>query len=321
MNNERHHLIKDKRVFISCVVPVYNEAAHIALFISALNEQLQTLTQHYEIIVVDDGSVDGTVSYLPVSTPQCPLKLIGFSRNFGKEAALTAGLAHCQGDVVVLIDADFQHPVELLPTFLQYWAQGYDIVYGVQQSRRAQSLIKRTASKAFYRLMCKIAKIRIPAHAGDFRLLDKQAVHALNQLDERERFMKGLYAWIGFSHIGIPFTVQTRASGTSSWSFWHLIELALVGITSFSNVPLRVWSLFGFVISLIAFIYGSIIVVDTWLHGTDLPGFATIVVAIMFFGGVQLLSIGILGEYIARIFNEVKHRPNYIVAKKTGFDE
>lgn len=318
--SERETLVQNKSVYISCVVPVFNEEAVIATFIKQLNATLSALTSNYEIIVVDDGSKDNTVDKLRVLTNDGNCKLLALSRNFGKEIALTAGLEHCSGDVAILVDADFQHPLNLIQSFIEKWAQGYDMVYGVRHSRESESYLKRNFAHLFYWLMQKITKIDIPNNAGDFRLMDRKIVIALRDFPERTRFMKGLYAWVGYKKIGIPYEVQDRAAGASSWRFSKLTELAITGITSFSDVPLRVWGMIGFFISLISLVYAIYIVTKTLIFGADLPGFPTLVVAIMFLGGIQLLSIGILGEYIARIFTEVKQRPKYLLQVKEGFE-
>lgn len=313
-------LIKNKEVFISCVVPVYNEEKLISSFMKELEKTLSQLSPLFEIIIIDDGSRDKTVdivrTYLHSSSH---IKLLSFSRNFGKETALMAGLDHAAGDVVILMDADFQHPLAMLPVFFKKWTEGFDMVYGVRQNRKKESCIKRNFANLFYWLMSKITHITIPNHAGDFRLLDRKVVNALNHIKERSRYMKGLYAWVGFNSIGIPFEVENRPSGKSRWGFLKLADLAMTGIVSFSDIPLRVWGWIGFVISSISLIYAIYIITVTLMFGTDLPGFPTIVVAVMFLGGIQLLSIGVLGEYIARIFNEVKQRPNYIINIKEGF--
>ncbi len=319
--NQRQMQLDNKSVFISCVVPVFNEEAVVESFIEALHATLAALTNHYEIIVVDDGSQDQTVSRIMALPASSRVKLLGFSRNFGKEVALTAGIEHARGDVAILMDADFQHPLEVLPVFLKEWAQGYDMVYGARKSRESESYVKRNFARLFYWMMQKITKIDIPNNAGDFRLLDKKIIDALKQFPERTRFMKGLYAWVGYKKIGVPFEVSDRAAGNSSWRLSRLTELAITGITSFSDVPLRVWGLIGFTISLVSLLYAIYIVTVTLIFGADLPGFPTLVVAIMFLGGIQLLSVGILGEYIARIFTEVKQRPKYLLAVKEGFDE
>jgi glycosyltransferase involved in cell wall biosynthesis len=311
---------KQQDPHISCIIPVYNEEAVVANFLTQLQSYLRKLTPHFEIIVIDDGSRDSTVQQILSLPADYHIKLLGLSRNFGKETALTAGLEHCSGDVAILMDADFQHPIELISTFIVQWAAGYDMVYGVRKNRDTESYVKKSLARLFYWLMTKITKIDIPNNAGDFRLLDRKVINALNQFQERSRFMKGLYAWVGFKKIAVPYEVQDRAAGKSSWGFARLIELALTGITSFSDIPLRVWGLIGFVISLISLIYAIYFMTVTLIYGADLPGFPSIIVAVMFFGGVQLLSIGILGEYIARIFTEVKQRPKYLLDIKQGFE-
>src|SRR3990167_1144350 len=319
--NQRQLHLSNKSLFLSCIVPVYNEEAVIETFLKALFVSLRQLDYYFEIIVVDDGSSDATIEKLLPLLSEYQIKLIQLSRNFGKEVALSAGLEHCTGEVAILIDADFQHPLELIPQFVSAWGEGYDMVYGVRNNRETDSRSKRRLTYLFYWLMSKMTKIDLPGNAGDFRLLDRKVIYALNQFPERIRFMKGLYAWIGFHKKAIPFTVPKRRAGKSSWGFAQLTELAITGIISFSDVPLRVWGMIGFFISLTSFIYAIYIVTVTLLYGTDLPGFPTLVVAIMFLGGIQLLSIGILGEYIARIFTEVKHRPKYLIAEKYGFDD
>lgn len=308
----------NKTLAISCVIPFYNEQAHLISLIEALQTTLKTLTEHYEILFIDDGSTDHSSDIIMNSTEQS-VKLLQFSRNFGKEAALMAGLQHSQGQVVIMLDADFQHPLSMLKTFIEHWVQGYDMVYGIRD-RQEEHWLKRHTTHGFYRLMKYLTHVPIPANAGDFRLLDRTVVEALLQCTERNLFMKGLYGWVGFKQIGIPFSVAKRKSGTTRMRYKDLTELALTGITSFSNVPLRIWGIIGLIISCIAFGYGSFIIVRTLCSGVDVPGFATIVVSILFIGGVQLLSIGILGEYLARIFIEVKKRPRYLIQRKIGFD-
>jgi glycosyltransferase involved in cell wall biosynthesis len=317
----RKTALQTKSVRVSVVVPVYNEQDVIVPFVKKLAETLAELSNQIEIIIVDDGSRDQTVAAVQALPSDYHVKLLGLSRNFGKETALTAGIDHAKGDVVILLDADFQHPVEVLTVFLQKWAEGYDMVYGERCGRESESVAKRNFARLFYWVMQKITSINIPNNAGDFRLMDKKIVEAIKQFPERTRFMKGLYAWVGYKSIGVPYEVQERAAGQSSWGFTRLTELAITGITSFSDVPLRVWGLIGFIISLTSFVYAIYIVTVTMIYGADLPGFPTLVVAIMFLGGIQLLSVGILGEYIARIFTEVKQRPKYLLQTKEGFDE
>lgn len=319
--DQRKQDLKNKTVSISCIVPVYNEESLVEAFLTALQTHLKTLTDHFEIIVIDDGSKDNTVAKVLALPADYHVKLLGLSRNFGKETALTAGLENCTGDVAIILDSDFQHPIEIIPVFLQKWSEGYEMVYGVRENRDNESSIKRNFARLFYWLMTKITNIDIPNNAGDFRLLDRKVVTAINQFQERSRFMKGLYAWVGFKRIAVPFVVQDRAAGKSRLGLARLTELALTGITSFSDIPLRVWGFIGFIISTISLVYALYFVTKTLIFGVDQPGFPSIIVAVMFLGGIQLLSIGILGEYIARIFTEVKQRPHYLVEKKHGFDD
>lgn len=317
----RQSAIQKKTVFISCIVPVFNEEANVEHFFQKLQETLHTLTDRFEIIVVDDGSRDTTVEKILTLPAAYQVKLLAFSRNFGKEIALSAGLEHCKGDVAIIMDADFQHPLTTLPEFLTNWGEGYEMAYGVRKNRDNESRIKRHFAHLFYWLMKKMTKIDMPSNAGDFRLLDRKVIDAMNQFQERTRFMKGLYAWVGFKKIAVPFDVQERQAGKSSWRLGKLTELAITGLTSFSDIPLRIWGFAGFIVSTLALIYAIYFLTYTLLYGADLPGFPSIIVAVMFLGGIQLLSIGILGEYIARIFTEVKRRPKYLLAKKHGFDE
>lgn len=322
MNLEkREAALQNKTLFITCVVPVYNEEELVLQFLSELSATLQGITTYYEIILVDDGSQDNTLQQLLSLPENKHFKILVLSRNFGKEIALTAGIEHSEGQVVILLDADFQHPFSVIPSFLSEWAKGYDMVYGTRNSRASESYLKRKLAGMFYWVMKKITTIDIPNNAGDFRLMDKKIVTALKQFPERTRFMKGLYAWVGYKKMAVPFDVNERIAGKSAWGFRRLTELAITGITSFSDIPLRVWGFIGFLISSSSFFYAIYIIADTLINGTDLPGFPTLVVAIMFFGGIQLLSIGILGEYIARIFTEVKQRPRYLIEFKKGFDE
>ena len=306
-----------RAVFVSCVVPVMNEEAAIVGFVQALSAFLKGMTDVYEIILIDDGSTDRTPEIIKDELLSDRVKWIQFSRNFGKENALTAGLHHAEGEVVLLMDADFQHPFETAKTFFKYWVQGYDMVYGVRENRDDEGFIKQRVTRLFYRLIGKMSEVDIPADAGDFRLLGRPVVEALNQYAEQARFMKGLYACVGFKSKAVPYKVEKRTLGKSSFHLRKLFSLALTGIISFSDLPLRVWTLVGMLISGISFLYAVWIIFVTLYYGVDLPGYATIVVCILFFGGVQLLSIGILGEYIARIFHEVKKRPLYIIKEKS----
>lgn len=316
--NLRQQALDDRTLFVSCVVPVYNEEAGVRAFVSNLEAVLKKVTDHYEILLIDDGSKDQTSLIIKENLLSATVKWIQFSRNFGKEVALTAGLHHAKGDVVILMDADFQHPFETIESFLTAWAQGYDMVYGVRADRQDEGFVKRQVTGLFYRLLSRLSKTPIPADAGDFRLLDRKVTEALNAYQEHSRFMKGLYADVGFRSLAVPYPVAKRQSGKSSFHLGRLFELALTGVISFSDLPLRVWSLVGLAISGIALIYAGFIIVDTLCYGADVPGYPTLIVCILFFGGIQLLSIGILGEYIARIFQEVKQRPLYIISDSHG---
>ena len=299
---------------INCVLPTYNEEENLAALIPLLCAQLAALSPNYEILVVDDGSRDRTAEVAIELSAEYPVRLLQFARNFGKESALTAGLDHTRGDLVILMDADFQHPLDVLPKFFAYWLQGFDMVYGVREDREAESFWKRRFSTWFYAFMARSAdKVRLEPNAGDFRLLDRKVVNALRALPERTRYMKGLYAWVGFKTIGIPFQVENRRAGKSEFNFWRLSELALTGITSFTSLPLQLCSGFGAIIATLSIVYGLYIVLRTLILGVDLPGWATLVAGVSFLSGIQLFSIGILGEYTSRIFIEVKQRPPYVV--------
>ncbi|WP_175625092.1 MULTISPECIES: glycosyltransferase family 2 protein [Oxalobacteraceae] len=299
---------------ISCVIPAYNEAAHLADFLRDLRKTLAGFAVRYEIIVVNDGSRDNTDEIMASLLHEGGLRYISFSRNFGKEAALSAGIDAAQGDAVILMDSDYQHPLELLPEMTRLWRDGIDMVYGVISDRSNESRLKRWGTGMFYYLMESGSPITIPRNAGDFRLMDKKVVDALRQLPERNRFMKGLYAWVGFSSIALPFVPADRATGVSSFSYRSLGRLAMAGVTAFTTLPLRIWSMVGFVISIIAILYAFWIAGESLLFGNDVPGWSTLAAGLMFFSGVQLISIGVLGEYLGRVYDEVKKRPLYVVA-------
>ena len=300
---------------LSCVVPAYNEEANLEAFVQALVQVVQQITPDFEIVVVNDGSRDGTHRVATRLALQYPLRYLALSRNFGKEAALSAGVDHARGNAVLLIDADFQHPLEMVPQMHQLWLQGYDMVYGVITDRDAESGTKRAGTSLFYQLLNSGSNVKVPPNAGDFRWMDRKVVQALKALPERNRFMKGLYAWVGFKTAALPFVPKDRAAGQSSFNLRRLVGLAMLGLTSFTTLPLRVWSVIGAAIALLALAYGAWITIDTVLFGADLNGWPTLAAGIMLFSGVQLLSIGILGEYIGRIFEEVKRRPTYLVAR------
>lgn len=306
---------------ISCVIPVYNEETLVAEFISALNNTLKALPYSYEMVLVDDGSTDNTGKIIQKLRGEYPLHYIRFSRNFGKEKAISAGLDYAEGDAVIIMDSDFQHPLELLSQFISQWEAGYDMVYAVRQNRSDESWLKRNCAKMFYQLTSRINRINIPANAGDFRLLDRKIVLALQKLPERNRFMKGLYSWVGFKQQAIPFEVQPRKAGSSQWNFYSLLDLAITGITSFTAFPLRLIAVGGISVATIAMLYAIWIVFSTLIFGIQTPGWATIVTTITFFGGLQLFALGVVGEYIGRVFDEVKQRPHYIVDEEASFDD
>lgn len=303
---------------ISCVIPAFNEAENLRILIPQLAATLTALSPCVEILIVDDGSSDATAATAAELTRHYPVRCLFLSRNFGKEAALTAGIDEADGDVVVLMDSDLQHPVAMIPVFLEKWREGYEMVYGVRANRDDESFLKRHLAHAFYKLLRRASRIPIEPDAGDFRLLDRRVVESLRALPERSRFMKGLYAWVGYKSIGIPFRVEERRSGHSTFNFRRLTRLAVMGMVAFSELPLRISTIAGLVISVISIFYGIYEAIRTLLFGADLPGWATLVVAITFLNGIQLMAIGVLGEYIARIFNEVKARPNYIIARRLG---
>ena len=301
---------------LSCVVPAYNEQDNLRDFINALIPAVQALTSDFEIIIVNDGSRDATHDVaMQLVTQGLPVRYLALSRNFGKEAALSAGIDHARGNAVLLIDADFQHPLEMLPEMHALWQGGYEMIYGVIADRGAESGAKRLGTNLFYTLMNSGNGVKVPPNAGDFRWMDRKVVDALRALPERNRFMKGLYAWVGFKTAALPFVPKDRAAGQSSFNLKRLGALALLGLPSFTTLPLRVWSVIGGAVALLALAYGLWITLDTLLFGADLAGWPTLAAGIMLFSGVQLMSIGILGEYIGRIYDEVKQRPTYLIAR------
>ena len=306
------------RPFISCVVPAFNEAANLMPLLIRLTSQLAVLSERWEVLVIDDGSRDATPVVIAPWLTRPGVRYVRLSRNFGKEAALTAGIERAAGEVVVLMDADLQHPVSLLPAMLEAWMKGAKMVCAARASRTDESLAKQLGTRIFYSLVNRDPSMHIPVDAGDFRLMDRVVVDALKLLPERNRFMKGLYAWVGFKTVVIPYTPDPRLSGKSAFSLRKLAKLAFTGVTAFSNAPLRLWSGVGAVVAALALAYGVWIVVEYFLFGVQVPGWATLVAGTMFLSGVQLLSIGILGEYIGRIFDEVKQRPIYLVSAEGG---
>jgi len=304
---------------LSAVVPFLNEAATLPRLISTLERVLGELGLPWELVLVDDGSRDDSLAVAKRELqghPQIQATVLSLSRNFGKEAALTAGLEAAQGDVVVPLDADLQDPPELIAPMLEQWRQGFDVVYAVRRRRAGDSATKRLTAFGFYRLMGRLSSTNIPADTGDFRLMDRCVVEALAQLPERSRFMKGLFAWVGFRQTAIHYDRDARQGGASGWSYWKLWNFALDGITSFSRVPLQVLSGGGLLIAGVALLYGAWMVLRTLLFGIDLPGYASLMTAVLLLGGLQLIGLGVLGEYLGRVFEEVKRRPLYLVRER-----
>lgn len=302
---------------ISVVIPVFNERANLRPLAARLTTAVTDAGVTFEAIFIDDGSLDDSFEELrAICAGEPRFRALSFSRNFGKEVAIAAGLDEARGRAVVIMDADLQHPPEVIPEFVEKWREGYKNVFGQRTDRATDPKMRTFFTELFYRLLEKFGDVSLPPGAGDFRLLDRQAVDALLSMRERARFNKGLYAWIGFKSIGVPFVVDERASGDSKFNFARLARFALDGLMSFSSLPLKVWTWVGLAISCFALGMAGYYWARTMLFGVDTPGFPTLVVSIAFFSGVQLISLGVLGEYIARIFNEVKGRPLYLVAER-----
>jgi polyisoprenyl-phosphate glycosyltransferase len=307
---------------LSIVIPVLNEARGLETLVARLREALEVIERPFEVIFIDDGSTDATLELLRrMHGADTRIKALSFSRNFGKEIAVAAGLKYASGDGVVVMDGDLQHPPHVIAEFVGKWDEGFEIVYGRRRDRDTDPAVHRMFSRVFYRLFEKMSGTELPDGAGDFRLLDRKAVDALNRIGERSRFNKGLYAWIGFRTIGVPFDVAARLDGRSRWSPRKLLRFALDGLASFTTLPLRVWSYLGLVVSAFAFFYAVVFTVKTLLWGVDLPGFPTLIISVMFFAGVQLISLGVMGEYLGRVYEEVKGRPLFIVGERVGVNE
>lgn len=306
---------------LSLIVPMHNESEMCAIFFDRVIPILQGLTEDYEVICVNDGSRDDTLEILTGFHVQNPrIKIVNLSRNFGKEAALTAGIDFAIGDAIIPIDADLQDPPELIPDLVKRWREGFDTVLAVRRDRQSDSYLKRTTANMFYRVIGRLSEVPIPANAGDFRLLDRTVVEALKLLPERRRFMKGLYAWAGFNSSSIEYSRTPRVAGDTKWGFWGLWNFALEGIFSFTTLPLRIWTYVGLGTAVFAGIYGLYIVLYTLIYGSDVPGYASLIVLLLFFSGMNMIGLGILGEYVGRIFTEVKQRPLYLVESVAGIE-
>ncbi|AZL16395.1 glycosyltransferase family 2 protein [Rickettsiales endosymbiont of Stachyamoeba lipophora] len=299
---------------LSIIVPMYNEEKNVNLFIDSLISILNTQNYLFEIICINDGSTDGTLLTLLTKQQSIPqLIILDFARNFGKEAALTAGMDHAQGEVVVPIDADLQHPPQLIPVMIAKWQEGYDMVLAKRSSRNDESYLKRFSAYIFYKLINSLSDTKIFEDVGDFRLLDQKVINVIRNLPERHRFMKGIFSWPGFNSITITFDVQARNAGNSKWSFFKLLSLAMNGLASHTTFPLRVAGYIGLAISLCSLTYAAWLVIKTIAYGGDVPGYASLMVGITLLGGIQLTFMGILGGYLGRVYNEVKQRPIYVL--------
>ena len=307
---------------LSIIVPCYNESEVVEKFFSAMvgnNGILNNLGLNCELVFINDGSKDNTLELLKAqkeiysNKSNLDIKIVNLSRNFGKEAAMSAGFSVASGEAIVPMDADLQHPASLIPKFVELWRQGYDVVLAKRANRQDESALKRFCSSIFYKLNNKISEIEIPQNVGDFRLFTKKVLNAINSLPENQRFMKGIFAWVGFRSITIEYEEQERIAGSSKFNGWKLWNFALQGITGFGTLPVRIWTYIGFIVSFLAFIYASFLIFRTLIMGIDLPGYASLVVIILFLGGLQLIGVGILGEYVGRIYMESKRRPPFII--------
>lgn len=301
-------------VTFSVVVPTYNEAAGILEFHRRLSEVMGKLGQNWEVIYVNDGSTDGTLDLLTaLSQADSHVGLISFSRNFGKEIATTAGLDYASGEAVIVIDADLQDPPEVIPALVDGWREGFDMVYAQRRARAGESWLKRATARWFYRLMRATNRVKLPVDTGDFRLMSRRVVDAVVRLREQHRFMKGLFAWVGFSTRAVMYDRDPRYAGRTSWNYWKLWNLALEGMTSFTVMPLKVATYAGMAVALFAIVYGAQVVIKTLMFGNPVAGYPSLMTVVLFLGGLQLMTLGIIGEYLGRVFNETKQRPLYIV--------
>ncbi|WNL45512.1 glycosyltransferase family 2 protein [Dyella sp. BiH032] len=302
---------------LTVVVPAYNEAAVLETFHARLSDVLDVLPLEGRALYVDDGSADSTWDIIAsLAARDARVEALKLSRNFGKEAAMTAGLDEADGDAVVVIDADLQDPPELIPALVEQWRAGYDVVYATRSARAGETGFKRFTSAAFYRTMEKLSDTPVPRDTGDFRLLSRRALDALRQLRERQRFMKGLFAWIGYRQTAVRYERDPRHAGRTKWNYWRLTQLAMEGITSFSTAPLRLATWTGLSASLLAFVYGLWVLTKALLYGDPVRGYPTLMLVILFLGGVQLLALGVIGEYLGRNYAESKQRPLYFVEER-----
>jgi glycosyltransferase involved in cell wall biosynthesis len=302
---------------LTLVVPAYNEAAGLAEFHRRVHDVLGTVEMDWNILYVDDGSGDGTWAVIEkLASQDASIDALRLSRNFGKEAAMTAGLDHTDADAVIVIDADLQDPPELIPQLIEQWREGYDVVYATRQARAGESPFKRFTAAAFYRTMERVSNTPIPRDTGDFRLLSRRAVTAMRELRERQRFMKGLFAWIGYRQVAVGYRREQRAAGRSKWSYWRLWNFAVEGITSFSAAPLKLATWLGLGTACLAFAYGIYVFIKALVWGDPVQGYPTLMLVILLLGGVQLLALGVIGEYLGRVYAESKQRPLYFIEQR-----
>jgi glycosyltransferase involved in cell wall biosynthesis len=308
-------------VRISVVVPLYNEEENIDALFRRLLAVLEALNTSYEVICVNDGSRDNTLKNLVEYHQLYPqIKVVNLSRNFGKDIAMSAGIDYSQGMAVIPIDADLQDPPELIAEMIEKWHEGYDVVYASRRVRIGESWFKRFSAEGFYQVINKLSRVSIPPNTGDFRLIDRRVVESIKKMPERQRFMKGIFAWVGYKQTSILFDREPRYQGQTKWNYWKLWNFAIDGITSFSFLPLKVWTYVGLIIALVSLVYASFLILRTIIFGIDVPGYASLMVAVLFLGGIQLLTLGIIGEYIGRVYEEVKGRPLYLVRDCYGFE-
>ena len=301
-------------VRVSVVVPAYNEEEVLPEFHRRMAEVADGIDARVEMVFVNDGSTDRTLEVLNALRARDPrVAIVDLSRNFGKEIAMTAGLDHARGDAVVVIDADLQDPPELIPQMIEHWREGYDVVYAKRTSRAGESALKKATAHAFYRVIGSLSRVKIPEDTGDFRLLSRRAVDALGRLREQHRFMKGLFAWIGYPQKPLPYERHARHEGQTKWNFRSLWTFALEGITSFTILPLKVATYVGLITALGAFGFGMFMIVDTLIYGNPVAGYPSLMTVVLFLGGIQLMAIGVIGEYLGRMFDETKNRPLYLV--------
>ncbi len=307
---------------ISLIVPVLNEEATINIFYEKVNAYVPLQEHKLELVFINDGSKDATLSILQkLAEHDNRVRVLSFSRCFGKEAALMAGLSHASGDVCIPIDVDLQDPIELIPSMVQKWQEGFSVVLARRSNRKGDSFSKRFFAQKFYKFFNNISSTKLEFNAGDFRLMDRQVVDVLATLPERQLFMKGLFSWLGFSQYMLEFERQERVAGTSKFNGWRLWNFALEGITSFSTVPLRLWLYIGFGVSFLSLLYAAYMVLDKLINGNPVPGYPSLMTAVLFLGGVQLISLGVLGEYLGRVYTEVKQRPRYIIEKSFNIEK